>query len=348
MGIKPKAKKNRRLKIVDRGLWTHQTLGDFLKNTAYIGMLEVNRRNKDADSRHLKPHQQYQLVKASWPAMERRRLQGAERRVFLVSGIIRCKECGRPMVGQSSHGVKNVHRYYVCSASKGDTFTCSIKRIRADEVEEAVNRHVSLVLRDGRYLDQVAARIAHQGKDHRSSQETMKARIDKEIRDCEREMESAFKLQLTAPEGSEALKFVIEKLESLGKKKVALQKALNEAEESDSNVVSLAEVRQDIEDRVHRITKGWAKLPAAQKRRALRRLIQQLLISPKGLDIYYNSSAIPESVPLGGLSKENERPAKVIPLRARGTSFQGSKSSIQNCTSARMVTSRGLEPRSPV
>ncbi len=171
--------------------------------------------------------------------------------------------------------------------------------------------------------------------------------MSKEIRACEMEMESAFRLQLTASQDSEALKFVIDKLETLGKKKAGLQKALSDAEESYPNVVSLTEVRQDIEDRVHKVTRGWAKLPAIQKRRALRRLIQKLLIGPQGLDIYYYSSAFTESVPLGELSKEKESPAKVIALAAQGTKFRDSmsdsKSSIHNCTSAGMVTPTRLE-----
>ncbi len=101
-------------------------------------------------------------------------------------------------------------------------------------------------------------------------------------------------------------------------------------------------VRQDLESLVHKVARGWAKLSAIQKRRALRRLIQQLLISREGLDIYYYSSACAETVPLGALSKEKESPAKVIALAAQGTKFRDStsdsKSSIHNCTSAGMVS----------
>lgn len=100
-----------------RGLWTHQTLGSLLRNAAYIGMREVNRKNKHSEIKFLKPYQKYQLVKATWLAIidlktfeavqnlltenlanERRRLKKAERRVFIASSIIHCKECGKAMV----------------------------------------------------------------------------------------------------------------------------------------------------------------------------------------------------------------------------------------------------------
>ncbi len=157
-------------------------------------------------------------------------------------------------------------------------------------------------------------------------------------------MEGAFKLQLKADAGSQAEKFVLEKLEVLGKRKAALEKALSEKGESESNVISLDEVRQDLEDRVSKVTKGWAKLPAVQKRRALRCLIEKMFISPKGLDIYYYSCALPQEGMLGGGSGETENAAKILPWRARGTD---SKLLVQNCTSARVATPAGFEPAAP-
>ena len=42
-----------RLKIVDRGLWTHQTLGSLLNNVAYLGLREMNRKNKNAEPKSI-------------------------------------------------------------------------------------------------------------------------------------------------------------------------------------------------------------------------------------------------------------------------------------------------------
>lgn len=137
LGIRPKIRKNRKNRLVDRGNWTHQSLGCLLQNFSYIGMLEVNRRYKGTKSHILKPCQQYQIVRASWPAIvpkplfeavqkvlednkksERARLQSATQRVFLLSGILRCSECGKPLVGQSAHGNTHIHRYYTTTCFK--------------------------------------------------------------------------------------------------------------------------------------------------------------------------------------------------------------------------------------
>lgn len=125
-------------------------------------------------------------------------------------------------------------------------------------------------------------------------------------------MESAFKLQLKAESGSASEKFVLDKLEKLGRKKATLEKSLVDMEELNNNVISLDEVRQDLEDRVFKITKGWSKLPAAQKRRALRRLVEKLAVGPKGLDIYYYNCASQLAGTSGGFSEEVEKSAKVL------------------------------------
>ena len=359
LGIKPKAISKRKRKVVDRGLWTHQNLGDLLKRVAYIGMREVNRKNKNSESKTLKAHQRYQIVKASWPAIvpkelfdrvqlvladnlfsERRRLKGAERRVFIASGIICCKECGRAMVGQSAHGANVVHRYYVHATSKGDDMSCSVRRVRAEEVEDVIGRHISTALKDGNYLNEVAKRIVGQGKNQRLDDRAAKARLKKELRDCEREMEAAFQLQLKAEAGTTAGKFVLQKLEKLGQKKEGLEKALAGLEESQTNVISLSDVRDDLEDRVTKVTKGWAKLPAPQKKQVLRRLFQKIAVGPQGLDLYYYSCASENEGTSGALSGNSESSAQVLAFAGQG---RHSKPSIQNCVSARVAIPVRLE-----
>lgn len=40
-----------------------------LSNVAYIGLKEVNKKNKNEDQELLKPWQRFQVVKASWPGI---------------------------------------------------------------------------------------------------------------------------------------------------------------------------------------------------------------------------------------------------------------------------------------
>lgn len=363
LGIKPKVKPNRSEKLIELGIWTHLTLSTLLRNYAYIGKLEVNRDNKEKEERTLKAHQKYQVVKASWPAildeetflqvqllleenktMERRRLEDAERRVFLASGILKCKECGRPMVGQSAHGKKNIHRYYVHSYSKADDKTCSVNRISANEVEQAIHNHISKILIEGNYLNTISERIFNEVHEAQSNSKASTQKIKSELKSIGKEMEAAFKFQMSVDPNSTAAQFYISKLEELGKKKSVLEKSLSELTQSDTSPIELSAVRQDLEVRVLQINRGWKKLTASQQKRALRRLIKLLLVGPNGIDIYYYSNALDGESTLGGLLNESQSLAKVLPFRVRGNFLGDSKIEFQNCLSVKMVHPSGVEP----
>ena len=362
MAITPKLRSNRRNKIVDRGLWTTSTLRDLLKNYAYIGMREVNKKNKNSDSNFLKGHERYQLVKASWPGivdkeifklvqklltenrtLERRRLAGGERRVFLVSGVVRCKECGRSMVGQSSHGHMSVHRYYKHAYSKGDVVRCSVNRIRAEEIEEAVSSHLFTMLQQGNYLDGVAERIVSEEQKNIGGSKMAKTRLEKELRDTEIEMESAFKFQIKTDAGSSAAEFFLKKIEDLGIKKNELKQRIESMKETADNVISLEEVRRNLEDRVQAVSRGWKKLSDGQKKRTLRRLVKQILVSSEGLDISYFYNSLADERSLGGFTVETESLAKVLPFHSKGTKILSSKSQSENCLLSGMVMLARLE-----
>lgn len=178
-----------------------------------------------------------------------------------------------------------------------------------------------------------------------SSLKGERKRLQKELVDIEKEMEAAFKFQMKAEQGSESGKFFYDKIETLGKRKISLEKSISEAHCSESNIISLSDVRRDFEGRVQAASKGWTKLTAVQQKRALRRLIQQLMVGPNGIDIYYYSSALSDGMSSGGLFAEQESPAKVIPFRNLGTEKIGSKLKVQNCLSARMVMPLRFERR---
>jgi hypothetical protein len=138
----------------------------------------------------------------------------------------------------------------------------------------------------------------------------------------EMEMETAFKFQAQAGLGSEGAKFFVEKIETLGKKKLALKTEFERAEEAASNVISLDEVRQGLESRVEMVARGWRKFLPVQQKRVLRRLIEKIFISEKGLDIHYYFNALPTGKTSEALSMEVENSANVFTYRARGTKRQ--------------------------
>ncbi|MDO9183576.1 MAG: recombinase family protein, partial [Bacteriovorax sp.] len=159
--------------------WTVKAVRNVLTNFAYIGKREINRGHKNEDQESLKPWQRYQIVVASWKGIvdeddfycvqnlleenrqkERTRLKGAKNRFYLLSGIIQCGECGRALIGQTSHGRSNTHRYYGHKREVGEDITCKYARFRADEIEGVVVNHLDEILHQAGGLGRVAANIS--------------------------------------------------------------------------------------------------------------------------------------------------------------------------------------------
>ena len=96
--------------------------------------------------------------------------------------------------------------------------------------------------------------------------------------------------------------FCVNKIESLGTQKNDLVKRLRVVKETDTNVISMAQAKKNLYERTEAVTRGWSKIPEVQKRKALRRLIKEILIGPEGMDIYYYYNSLAEEKSLGVLS----------------------------------------------
>ena len=159
--------------------------------------------------------------------------------------------------------------------------------------------------------------------------------LEKNLKNAEAEMDAAFKLQMNATAGTHAVQFYSEKIESLGSKKMELKKQLGALNESDTNVISITETKKNLHDRVEAVTRGWSKLPDVQKRRALKRLLKDVLIGPEGMDIYYFYNSLAEERSLGVLAVETGNPAKDLAFRGPRNR---SKLKAENCLLNGMVT----------
>jgi hypothetical protein len=213
-GIKPKAKNDKRNRLVQAGRWTIDSLNFVLQNKAYVGLREVNKVNKNKDQEKLKAWQRSGIAKASWPSIidpatfdqvqyvldenrkqERSRLDTSTARVFAASGLCICVECGRKLVGQSAHGRNKVHRYYVHSTKKGDDVTCKIKRIKADQIEAKIGEYVAEILLTAGHFDKIEERIRKSVTNSPEVLKAEKARLTAELQRISLAVRNTFKIQ---------------------------------------------------------------------------------------------------------------------------------------------------------
>lgn len=339
-GIKPKMSgQYGKLRINEE--WSSQTLGNLLGSAAYIGFNEVNKSNKAKDQSRLKSHQQYKLVKATWPAivsvadfeaaqelldeakkLERVRLEGAEDRFYILSGILRCSECGSPLVGQAAHGRKQIHRYYGHTRANSAT-DCQFHRIPAQDVEAAVLDYVWSAVDDGGYLSKVETNIRQMrnvkslnvARDKRSTKEQLKnvqIRIDNLL------------LMQGQASNTEMLKQVMKTFEVLTKEKVELEEALSRLDSGADREEVIRESVQAISDRLREFQRGFRKAKGSMQKRLLKKLLKQVVLTPQGLHIFMSLAdgvEIPNHqiklVHFKG-SKDQEAPSVVITKRASG------------------------------
>ena len=337
LGIKPKAKKNPKHRLTAAGRWTVDSLGFLLQNKSYVGLKEVNKGNKNKDVGRLKAWQRYTVVKASWPAIvdqktfdhvgqvltankqrERARLDTAEERVFLASQICKCSECGRAMVGQSAHGQKRVHRYYAHTQKKGDVITCLRKRIDADKLESRLGDYLSGILVRSGYFDKIGGSIRQAASVKPEVIRVEKERLKVQIEEFTRAIRTTFRIQAELDPMSEAIRTTAAEIESLSRKKRALETELEKVKAKESQASDVEDALVDLEDRLAAFRRGWKKSSPVAKKALLKDILFGILVNPKGLSIQFrlkhelNSDVTTVDVPV-----TPENGANVIDLSER-------------------------------
>lgn len=305
-GIKPKARENSRNRLVKAGRWSHDSLSFVLKNCAYIAIREANKSNKNKDQGKLKMWQRYGTYRASWPAIldevtfktasqileenaerERMRLDTSVTRVFAASGLCLCEECGRKLVGQSAHGTKQVHRYYVHSTKKGDVINCSIKRIKADKIESKLAEHLSEILLQAGHFENIEERIRQMVSQSPEQLKSERNRLTEELGKITLAVKNTFKIQSALDADSEAIKETARELEELSRKKRHLEAELENLKGKEIVKDDVDDAISDLKERLAAFKRGWAKASAVMKKSLLKDLIYFILVGPKGLKIQF-------------------------------------------------------------
>lgn len=330
--IYPKSTEQKKVGIENKK-WSYVQLKALLSNPVYVGVKEVNKKNKDADPDSLKPWEAYQMVKASWPAiieeklfyevqnileenykLERRRLHDVEKRIFLLSGILVCGACGRPLCGQSAHGKDQVHRYYAHSFKRNDGTKCSVKRIRADDVEQVVINHLTEIVGRVGYFENLEKLLNNSINESPKQIQSEIHKLNKAVAETDEEISSTFKLQLQMSHGTEAAQLTAEHLDKLGKQKKVLLNRIVELEEMNFAQKDSTEICNDIENNVIEFKRGFKKAPPSMRRRLVHKVLGKLVYTGKGFETYFKFNEQHGEKVQEPFKKTND---KIIPFRAK-------------------------------
>ena len=282
--------------------WNREVLVYLLKNKAYIGQLEVNKKKKDRDQLRLKSHQQYRVVPASWPAIiaeddfdkvqrsladaqkkERARLSKADYRFFIATGLLRCADCGHSLVGQTFHGAVSEHRYYG-HTHKNSKHGCKIQRINADELEKQVLEYVWGSIEDAGYLNRIEDKLKQLNNVKSFGEAKKKKMIQGQSRSIQSKIDGLLLMQSEITDKA-VLKVTAKSFETLVNQKTTLDRQL---EELTNQLDGIDFVKTNIDytnDCLEEIKRGFTKAVGATQKRLLKNLINEIVVFENGIQI---------------------------------------------------------------
>lgn len=289
-------------------VWHRQVVRQILMNEAYIGKFFQNRWNtegmlgnrfRSADEKvrmRQRPKEEWILIPCP-PIVEeitfehaqellkesRRRWAGKSLHAYLLSGLVRCGECGNTMTGRKSKNWgRDVFAYTDTKNTAGAKHQGCGRRVRCEELDRMVWETVRAWLD---HPEEIAAAVAE--RDERSSFEQAEIeRIAKELEKTRTGRKRLFKL-FASGEGNigeeeirEELRELKEKEEQLSQRITALQDQCRQREEHEYSQELIQEAA------VYYLRKEPGQLTFADKRELIRHVVQGVRVFADSVEVY--------------------------------------------------------------
>ena len=295
--------------IVKTEKWSRTTLQVFLRNPVYAGLREVNRRNKAKSPESLREFERYALVKASWAPIvndvtwktvqesldfaqekARARISTKERRDYLLTGILRCAECGAGLMGAAAHGRSASYRYYVHRPVKGKKVSCSMNWVPAEELERPVIERLGLVLEGEGYLDRLEAKVVSLTERRRKDLLTERPETEASVTKFDSEIKKLIRLQMQCEDPTLDDVFQ-DQLRDLNAEKKMAKVRLEEIDCQLSNLVDPKEARDAVKVNSSVFLKAFKKANGTVRKRLLGFIFDDLTLGNCELNLFYSPTA---------------------------------------------------------
>lgn len=291
--------------VITEKKWTSNAVQYVLRNPAYAGLRDVNRKMKAKDPESVKSQQRYRQVAASWPAIvdkktweatqqaldfslvrERERLSTKTIRFFPLSGTLRCAECGGSLMGASGHGTKSAHRYYVHRRVKGKEIGCSFDWIPADDLEKKVFDHLAIVLKRQGFLETIETNVSEIVMSRRKDLEMERQRVAEAIQKSDSDIQKAIDLQAKCNDPTVDDVFR-DRIRALGDEKKAQKRRLDEIENFLADSIDPKEAKSVIKQNIEEFNRAWVKAKPTMRKRLLAGVFSVMTLDSSGLNLYY-------------------------------------------------------------
>ena len=195
--------------------------------------------------------------------------------------------------GLLHHGRVSDVRYYIHRPIEGRPVTCTVKRYRADVVEDAVANHLLNVVQREGYLDGIGKTLKDLYDSGHEAAIAQKRELERKVTQSDLEIKRLVKLQIKTDD-DDLGEIYSEQLKELKNQRQADALQLDELKRNLEDVLSADAIRRNIEANLKLFQKAWAKSTPSLQKKLLRSVIHRLALRPDGIDIYYHSDRAQE------------------------------------------------------
>ena len=163
--------------------------------------------------------------------------------------------------------------------------SCAIHRISADEAEYAVLEYVKAAIQDAGYLNRIESNILQMRNIKSLDAAREKRSIKEQMKNVEIKLDNLLLMQARAKSG-QAIDQMTRAFETLSKEQSGLELRLSNLDKGSSAIELAKESAQIIGGRLQEFQRGFNKAKAAMKKRLLKNLLKQIVVSADGLHIF--------------------------------------------------------------
>ena len=281
---------------------------NILSNQKYIGITEINKKNKNKKQELLPKETQYATCKAVWPAIVdtgkfnkvqsllkvnlKHKNNGAKpkKHSYLFNGgLLSCHKCGSRMEGRNAHGhMKKVYYYYCCVNP-----ACR-NRVPEFELELAFQKIVSHVASSPHILEKITIKLNDKLSEQIPDLKKQQAAINGQLNHLRTKTSSIIDKLADVDYGKELIEERLQELD--GNKKVLndrlylLNSEIERFEEKSVNPTSVKKLLAVLDKVFEKAMKPY------QKKKLLQLLLSHLRISDKKLEIALTSDSFRSNI----------------------------------------------------
>ncbi len=176
-------------------LWSSASVITVLRNRVYLGEIYYRGNWYAAPHEPLIPEELFEKAQVTLTERgEDRSQRRSNPTEYLLSGRVRCGQCGQAYIGTASHGRSARYTYYTCfTRMRYGTSRCSNDRLPAEKLEQAVTRRLWEILDDHDLIEDAITQAYRRLTERDDQQQSELAAVQQKLAETRAVMDRYFR-----------------------------------------------------------------------------------------------------------------------------------------------------------